>query len=196
MDVGEPYPDSPNEGVMSVSAEFRPIADPNFEAGPPKEDSIELARVVDRGIRESKCIDTEKLYIAEDQVWMVFIDIHVLNNAGNLIDAAGIAAISALLDARMPKYEGEKVVRGEWAGKLPITCTPIPLTFAKVAGRLVADPCLDEEYARDARLTITTTDTVNAMQKGGIGSLTIEEVEYAVDLAFKKADEVRKIVEE
>jgi exosome complex component RRP42 len=127
---------------------------------------------------------------------MVFIDIHVLNNAGNLIDAAGIAAISALLDARMPKYEGEKVVRGEWAGKLPITCTPIPLTFAKVAGRLVADPCLDEEYARDARLTITTTDTVNAMQKGGIGSLTIEEVEYAVDLAFKKADEVRKIVEE
>ena len=196
MDVGEPYPDSPNDGVMSVTAELRPIADPNFELGPPREDAIELARVVDRGIRESKCIDTGKLQISEDKVWVIFIDIHILNNAGNLIDAAGIAAISALLDARMPKYDGEKIVRGEWAGKLPLTCTPIPLTFAKIAGNVVADPCIDEEYACDARLTVTTTDTLNAMQKGGVGSLTIEEVEHAVDLAFKKAGDVRKVVEE
>ncbi|MFH1788063.1 MAG: exosome complex protein Rrp42 [Candidatus Altiarchaeota archaeon] len=195
MGLGEPYSDSPEDGVMTTSTEFRPIADPNFELGPPREDSIEVARVIDRGIRESGAIDTGKLLIEEGKIWMVFIDIHILNNAGNLFDAGGIAAIAALLDARMPKYEDGNVIRGEWDGKLPITCTPIPLTIAKIAGNLVADPCLDEEYGLDARLTVTTTDTVNAMQKGGTGSLTIEEVEAAVDMAFAKSEEVRKLVE-
>jgi exosome complex component RRP42 len=194
LDVGEPYPDSPTAGVMTVSAEFRPIADPNFETGPPREDAIEVARVADRGIRESGTIDTEKLFIEEDKVWVVFVDLHVLNNSGNLIDAAGIAAIASLLDARMPKYEDGKIIRGEWGGKLPITCEPIPLTIAKVAGKLLVDPLLEEEYSMDARLTVTTTDTVNAMQKGGVGSFTVAEVERAVDLAFSKADEIRKIL--
>lgn len=195
MGLGEPYSDSPNDGVMTTSTELRPLADPNFELGPPRAESIEIARVIDRGIRESGAIDTGKLLIEEGKIWMVFIDIHILNNAGNLFDAGGIAAIAALHDARMPKYEDGKVIRGEWAGKLPITCTPIPLTLAKIGGNIVVDPCIDEEYAMDARLTITATDTINAMQKGGAGSLTIEEVEAAVDLSFAKQEEVRKLVE-
>ena len=195
MDVGEPYPDSPTSGVMTTSTELRPMASPNFELGPPREDSIELSRVVDRGIRESGAIDVEKLFIEEEKVWMVFIDLHILDNHGNLLDAASLAAVSALLDARMPKYEDGKVVRGEWAGKLPITCTPISLTFAKVKNKILLDPTVDEEYAMDARLTIATTDNVNAMQKGGVGKFTLEEVESIVDAAFEKAPALRKKVE-
>ena len=54
VETGEPFPDTPNEGVLTVNAELVPIASPNFEAGPPNEDSIELARVVDRGIVNQK----------------------------------------------------------------------------------------------------------------------------------------------
>jgi len=195
MDVGEPYPDQPTSGVMTTSAELRPMASPTFETGPPREDAIELARVVDRGIRESGAIDVEKLFIEEEKVWMVFIDIHILDYNGNLIDAAGLASIAALRDARMPKYEDGKVVRGEWAGKLPLTCTPIPTTFAKIRDKILADPTLDEEYAMDARLTVATTDTLNALQKGGVGKFTAEEVESIVDMAFEKAGDLRKKVE-
>jgi exosome complex component RRP42 len=195
MDVGEPYDDSPKSGVMSTSTEFRPIAHPMFESGPPREDAIEVARVVDRGIRESKCIDFEKLFIEEGKIWMVFIDIHILNHDGNLIDAAGIAAISAILDAKMPKYEGGKVIRGEWAGGLPLTSTPVPFTFYKIGSAILMDAAMDEEYAADARLTVTTTETLNAMQKGGVGSFKVDEVKQCVDTAFKRAAEVRAIVE-
>jgi exosome complex component RRP42 len=195
MDVGEPYDDSPKSGVMSTSTEFRPIAHPTFESGPPREDAIEVARVVDRGIRESKCIDFEKLFIEEGKIWMVFIDIHILNYDGNLIDAAGIAAISAILDARMPKYQDGKVIRGEWAGGLPLTCTPVPFTFYKVGSSILMDAHIDEEYASDARLTVTTTETLNAMQKGGVGSFTVDEVKQCVETAFRRASEVRTIVE-
>jgi exosome complex component RRP42 len=47
-----PYPDRPNEGGLMCSAEVRPVAGRGWEPGPPSPESIELARVVDRGIRE------------------------------------------------------------------------------------------------------------------------------------------------
>ncbi|MCK4313523.1 RNA-binding protein, partial [Candidatus Bathyarchaeota archaeon] len=56
IEIGKPYSDTPNEGVLTVNVELVPIASPTFEPGPPKENAIELARVVDRGIRESKAI--------------------------------------------------------------------------------------------------------------------------------------------
>ncbi|MBN2014973.1 MAG: exosome complex protein Rrp42 [Candidatus Altiarchaeota archaeon] len=195
MDVGEPYPDAPTSGVMTVNAELRPMASPHFEAGPPGEEATELARVVDRGIRESGAIDTEKLFIEEDKVWVVFVDIHVLDHYGNMIDASGIGAIAALLDAKIPKYEDNKIIRGEHTVKLPVTCTPIPCTTAKIADCVIVDPDMDEEYAMDSRLTVATTDTINAMQKGGQGTLREEEVLDAIDLSFKCAKDIRRLVE-
>lgn len=196
LDAGEPYPDSPESGVLSIGAELRPIASQDFELGPPREEAIEVARVVDRGIRESGMIDLDKLLIEEDKVWVVFVDLHVLDHGGNLIDASTLASVAALLNTRLPKYEDSKVIRGEWQGKLPVTCTPISCTLAKITDKLLVDPSLDEEYAMDARLTITTTDTINAMQKGGVGALKMEEVERSVDLAFEKAKELRRMVEQ
>ena len=106
VETGEPFPDTPNEGVMTVNAELVPLASPTFEPGPPDENSIELARVVDRGIRESHSIDTEKLCIESGKkVFVVFVDVYVLNHDGNLIDASAIAAIAALMNTKMPNYE-------------------------------------------------------------------------------------------
>ncbi|PKP54346.1 MAG: RNA-binding protein [Candidatus Altiarchaeales archaeon HGW-Altiarchaeales-3] len=195
MDVGQPYPDRPTEGIMSINSELRPGASPDFELGPPRAESIELSRVVDRGIRESGAIKTKELFIEEDKVWVVFIDLHILDHGGNLIDAAGIAAITALLDARMPKYEDNVVIRGEWEGKLPVGRVPIPCTVAKISKSIISDPSLDEEYASAARLTIATTDKLNAMQKGGVGTFTRDEIMNAVDLAFVNGDKIRKLVE-
>jgi exosome complex component RRP42 len=195
LDAGEPYPDSPESGVLSTGAELRPIASQDFEIGPPREEAIEVARVVDRGIRESGMIDLDKLLIEKDKVWVVFVDLHVLDHDGNLIDASTLAAVAALLNTRLPKYEDSKVMRGEWKGKLPVTCAPISCTIAKITDKLLLDPSLDEEYAMDARLTVTTTDTINAMQKGGMGTLKMEEIERSVDMAFEKAKELRRMVE-
>ena len=63
VEIGSPFPDTPNLGVMTVNAELTPLASQEFETGPPGEEAIELARIVDRGIRESKTIDLEKLCI-------------------------------------------------------------------------------------------------------------------------------------
>ena len=103
MSVGEPYPDTPNTGVLSTSVELIPMASPTFEAGPPRPDAIELARVVDRGIRESKMVNMEKLCITpKEKVWIMFIDIHVLDYDGNLFDACSYGAVAALASTVVP----------------------------------------------------------------------------------------------
>jgi len=196
LSVGEPYPDSPDEGVLVVNAELVPVASPTFEPGPPNEDAIELARVVDRGIRESHTIDLEKLAINEKKVWIVNIDVHVLDHDGNLIDASALAAIAALLDTKIPKYENEKIIYEEKIEKLPISQKPIAITIGKIAGKLLIDMNLEEEEALDARVTITTMEDTNicSIQKGGKGYFTIKELEEAADLSIRIGKELRKLL--
>jgi len=197
ISVGQPFPDTPDEGILIVGAELNPIASADFESGPPSEDAIELARVVDRGIRESKAIELEKLCIeAGEKVWMINIDIDILDHDGNLIDAGGLAAIAALLDAKIPKYEDEKIVKGEFIGNLPVVDMPIPVTITKISNKLLLDTNVEEEDAMDARITISSNKDNNlcAMQKGGDGHFTTEELEKAVDLAIEKGKELRALL--
>src|SRR3989339_1285020 len=195
--LGEPFPDTPNEGVLTVNAELVPVASPNFEPGPPNEDSIELARVVDRGIRESKCIDNEKLCIEPGKkVFVVFVDIYVLNHDGNLIDASALAAMSALINAKMPNYEiedGEVKIKTGYS-PLPLKSHPITVTMAKINDKLIVDPWIEEEQVMDARISIAINDEGNicAIQKGGAGFFSPQKILEASKLAQEKAVELRK----
>ncbi|MGA8905513.1 MAG: exosome complex protein Rrp42 [Candidatus Bathyarchaeia archaeon] len=194
---GTPFEDTPNEGILTVNSEFVPMASPTFEAGPPDEDSIELARVVDRGIRESKAIDLKKLCVVPGKkVFVVFVDIYTLDHDGNLIDAAGMAALGALINAKMREFE---VKDGELEFKdkmipLPMLDYPVPITSAKIDGSIVLDPCLEEEQVTNCRLTVTTgkDDRICAMQKGGLGVFTPEEVKQIVSTAINKSRDLRQ----
>lgn len=195
--LGEPFADMPDQGVLTTSAELGPLASPTFESGPPRPPAIEVARVVDRGIRESGCIDTKKLVISEgEKVWIVFLDIHVLDYGGNLFDASTLGCVSALLDSKLPKIEDEKVIFEEKTGPLPVAETPISTTFAKIGGAIAVDPNLEEEQVLDARLTIATTKKgeIAAMQKGGSGAFTQEEILNTIDRGLEKAKELRKLL--
>ncbi len=197
MSVGEPFSDTPNEGVLIVNVELVPVASPTFEPGPPNEDAIEIARVIDRGIRESKCIDLESLCIQEGkEVWLINVDIHVLDHDGNLIDAGALGSIAALLNTKIPKYENGRVVFGEFERELPVRDIPIAITTAKISNKLLIDPNLEEENALDARITLTTNekDEFCAAQKGGEGYFTTEEIEKAVDLSILKGKEIRELL--
>ncbi|MBD3263045.1 exosome complex protein Rrp42 [Candidatus Woesearchaeota archaeon] len=200
LDVGEPFPDTPNEGVLIVNAELGPLASPEFESGPPRENAIELARVIDRGIRESKCIDFEKLCIKEkEKVWMLFIDVYPINDSGNLLDASALAAIIALKNALLPKYDKkeEKVLYKEFTKKkLPLTKTPIQCTYAKINGSIILDPSKREEDSLDSRLSISILESGNicAMQKGEVGTFTDKEILDLVEKAIKKSKDLRKLV--
>ena len=197
--IGEPFSDRPDEGVLTTNAEFVPLASPEFEAGPPGEESVELARVVDRGIRESEAIDLKKLCIVPGKkVFIVFIDIYVLNHDGNLIDASALAALAALMNTKLFKYEvkDDEVEIKPGFTKLPIKNYPIAVTFADINGKLVVDPWLDEEEVMDARLTMTfdKDGRICAIQKGEAGTLSPKQVIEAANIAKEKTEELRKLL--
>ncbi len=197
IEVGEPFPDTPNDGVLTVNAELVPLASPTFEPGPPDENSIELARIVDRGIRESKAIDTEKLCLDPGKkVIVVFVDVYVLNHDGNLIDASALAATSALLNTKMSNYEieeGEVKIKSGHA-QLPVKRHPITVTIGKINDKLIVDPWLEEEQVMDARISMALDDDDNicAIQKGGAGYFTHQQIIEASKIAREKVTELRK----
>ncbi len=197
FELGKPYPDTPEEGTMSVNSELLPLASPTFEFGPPSVESVELARVADRGIRESKCIDFKSLCIRENELaYTANIDIYVVNYAGNLFDASAFAAIAALVETKLPKVEEDKLVPGEYSGKLKLSRKPILSTFAKIANSIVLDPNLAEEKAMNSRFSVSTTEDelLCAFQKGLGGSFTSAELSGMLDIALKKGKELRKLL--
>jgi exosome complex component RRP42 len=197
---GEPYPDTPDEGVIMVTAEMAPIASPLFEAGPPSEDAIELARVVDRGVRESEMIDSKKLNIeGGKKVYMIFCDLYTLEHDGNLIDASAIAAGAALLDTKFPEMqiEDDALVPTGKELRVPIQNLPVEVTMSKIGKHLLLDPALKEEMVQDCRLTLAIDDQDNftAIQKGGgIGPMSLSMIEQAMDLALDKSRSIRELI--
>lgn len=191
MSAGTPYPDKPDEGVLITGAELKPMAHKDFSGGPPSQEAVEIARVVDRGIRESRMIDTNKLCITPGQeVWMLFVDIQVIDFDGNIIDAATLGALLALHNTIVP---ANRFGKGE-DYKLDVNGWPVATTFVMINGQLMADPIAVEEAVADARLTVTTDEKndIRAMQKGLSGTFTYEQVGEAVDLAARLSQELRK----
>jgi len=196
-DIGEPYPDMPDEGVCTIMAELLPLASPLFERGPPDQQSIELARVVDRGIRHANCIQTKRLCIKENEaVYIVFVDMYVINHGGNMIDCGGIGSLAALISAHIP--EGKWTEDGpEWTGeyltgKDIISDLPLPITFGKIGDSVFLDPNLPEQLVSEGRLTISVTEgNITSIQKSGVTTFTPEEIKMLSKKAFDIAKDLR-----
>ncbi len=201
MAVGEPYPDSADEGNLMVTAELLPLSSSRYENGPPKFPAIELGRVTDRIIRESKFVDFKSLCIKKgEKVWTVFVDIYSLNDDGNLFDAAAIGAVLALKDAKIPKYDEKesKVLYGESSGKgLALSKdAPISVTFHKVGDFFIVDPVREEEDISETRITIGMSgNNISSMQKGDSSSIDVEDMKKIIDGAEEVIKRVYKKIE-
>ncbi|MDG6909039.1 MAG: exosome complex protein Rrp42 [Nitrososphaerota archaeon] len=194
--TGIPFPDTPDKGILMVNAEILPLSSPYAEAGPPSEDAIELARVTDRGIRESEMVDMSKLsLIPGKSVIAVFVDCNVMNVDGNLFDATSYAVVSALRTAKMKKYvvKDDKVETTDELIPVPVERNPVSVTVARIGDRLVVDPSAEEEGSMDMRITITTDDDGNicASQKGEASTITPEQVLQAADTSIKVGKAIR-----
>lgn len=191
LQKGTPFPDSPGDGIIMTGMELNPLASPDFEAGPPREEAIEMSRIVDRGIRESHSIDLKKLCIKEGElVWMIFVDISVINDAGNLVDASCLASIAALMTTTVPTDEAS----GFASIPMPMQNIPVGVTVVSIDGTLILDPTLDEESVCDTKLTIITENegALSGMQKSGAEPLLPETVLEMVHLAGEKGAELRE----
>jgi exosome complex component RRP42 len=201
VETGRPFEGLENKGALILSAEILPTASPYIEPGPPDEETIELARVVDRGIRESEMIDLDKLVLVPGEiVYTIFVDCSIINADGNLFDATSYAVVSALISSKIPifKVQDGKVIDSGDVQEPPLTTIPISITAARVGDTVILDPTAEEEACMDARITITTNSNSDftAVQKGSTGAFTLEQLKKAAEAARIKGIEVRSKIKE
>ena len=197
-----PFPDTGDQGMLICTAEILPIAHPTAETGPPTPDVVELARVTDRGIRESKMLDMKQLVLEKDKsVIGVFCDNAVTDHDGNLFDVCSYATTAALNSCKLPKYEMQDdspvKIENETIDP-PITTLPVSVTMARIGDYILVDPNMDEWSCLDARITITTNSDGNvvALQKGGHEGFTSDQLIKCAEISVQVGSKIREIIKE
>ncbi len=157
-----------------MNLEIAPTASPDIEPGPPDENAIEIARVVDRAIRHSGFLDFKSLSIVTGKhAWFLWVDVYVLNHDGNLVDASTIAAVAALMNTALPKVELDpagNILKIDRSVRSPLKLNtdklPLTITYVKIGNFLLVDPTREEEDLSDGvYITGIAGGNVVAIQK-------------------------------
>ncbi len=204
LEIGTPFSDRPNEGVLQVHAEFVPLASPSFEPGPPDENAIEAARVVDRCLREPRAVKLEDLVIIPGKkVWLVFNDIYLLDHDGNVIDASMLSTMLSLNMAKIPKIvsiEDDNVIIEKTVKErpLPINLNVVTISIGLLEGYMIVDPTLEEETVLDTKIVIGVDEKgrIVGIQKTGMEGIKPSQLDDIIDLALKKSQELHSIIRE
>ncbi|CAG8454970.1 2897_t:CDS:2 [Ambispora gerdemannii] len=200
-EVTHPYPDRASEGILILNTEISPMAIPSLDIGRPSEDEVLVSRILERAIKRSRAIDTEGLCIvAGEKVWTIRVDIHFLEHDGNIIDAACIAALTALSHFRRPEVTlvGTDVTIHPVEQRNPVPLSvhhmPICVTFAFFDNGeiLVVDPSLQEEQIREGDMTITLNDhrEICALSKAGGIELNMDKIVLCSKIATARVTEI------
>ena len=128
-ELTQPFPGRPSEGMLQFRVDNSALVPTSGrEAGRPSPAALELDRAIEWAVRDSQALDTEALcVISGEHVWSVRVEVCVLNDDGNLIDACVLAAMAALRHFRRPEVTvvtsdgvgdcAEEVIAGEsWSG--------------------------------------------------------------------------------
>eukprot|EP01133_Synstelium_polycarpum_P001184 gene1184-1362_t len=205
-EVTEPRPERPNEGFFVFTTEISPMSSVSVDNSRANPAEVELGRLIERGLKESRAIDTEALCIvAGAKVWTIRTNVHVLDDCGNLLDCASISVITALLHFRKP----DVTVIGNDATihpvderepvPLSIHHTPIAITFGFFPNEaMVVDPETKEEMVMDGKLSfyVNIHKEICGVSKGGGNSTTIEQVIKCSKIAVLRATEVTQYIRE
>jgi len=205
LEIGQPFPDNPDEGVLIVNAEYVPAASPSFEPGPPDENAIELARVIDRSLREPRVVALDKLAIIPGKkVWVIWLDIYILDHDGNLTDASMIGAMLALAQLKLPRVDvdpntGEvKIDKSQRETPLPLNRYVATVTVYKIEDILLIDPTAEEEALATASITMAITEegNIGGIQKRGLGYFEEKEFDRIVEISLSKGKELIELIKQ
>lgn len=172
--------------------------------------SSELQRV----LSESGALPLRSLVIIPDaQVWTVNIDVLVMDNGGNLLDAIVMAVKAALLTTTLPPLEiitgdggaPEITVNDDPFSHIPLPYVeriPLAVTLSKVAmgsqSEWLIDASSDEEQCISVRLTLSLAPDgrMCGLSKSGVGTLQLPALDAIMAHASQLGVQLNKLLAE
>jgi len=203
----KPSESRPTEGTLFMNVELSPMASPAFESGRLTEYGVEVNRMVERCLKESRPIDVESLCIvANEKVWAIRVDMLALNDSGNIVDCACIAAVAALAHFKRPDVtvSGSDVTIHSFDEKegipLNVHHMPICITFGFIGNgdRIIIDPEEKESsiLSGDMVMACNTLGEICCAQMSGGCSLEYEQIMQCANIASVKASEITQQIKE
>ncbi|XP_001513016.1 exosome complex component RRP45 [Ornithorhynchus anatinus] len=194
------------EGILFFNLELSQMASPAFEPGRQSDLLVKLNRLLERCLRNSKCVDTESLcVIAGEKVWQIRVDLHVLNHDGNILDAASIAAIVALCHFRRPdvSVQGDEITlyTPEERDPVPLSIHHMPIyvsfAFFLQGAYLLVDPSEREERVMDGLMVIAMNKhrEICTIQSSGGVMLLKDQVLRCSKIAGVKVAEITELIQ-
>lgn len=184
-----PDPTSPKRGRIEFFVDCTANAAPEFEGRGGEELATAISSGLAQSYRTPKCLDLDSLCIvAGIQVWVLHVDVLILECGGSLLDAISVAVKAALYDLRIPKvsvsYDENGMHELEVSddpfdvSSLSVANVPCFVTLSKVGQQFVLDASQEEEACAVGSLSIAVTETgkIVSILKGGSGSLHPENI--------------------
>lgn len=162
-EIAEPKVSRPSEGMLRISVDLSPMASPFYETNRLMDESVEIARLLERSIREARSFDTESLcLISGKKVWALEANLVVFNTEGNVIECCSVALIAALSHFRRKDVTvttgTEELIIHEFDEKNPIPLTifhyPFCTKFCFFGPEIVVDPLESEESACEGYIVV------------------------------------------
>ncbi|EFP09439.1 hypothetical protein GCK72_009823 [Caenorhabditis remanei] len=203
--IAEPSSMRPNKGVINIDVDLSPMANVANEHDRLGSKGMELIRLLELIIRDSRCIDVESLCIrAGSEIWKVRVDVRILDEDGSLLDCACLAAITALQHFKRPNVSLEAhhtLIYSEYE-KAPVPLNIYHMPICTTIGLLdkgqmvVIDPTEKEAACLDGSIVVACNKRreVCALHQSTNLVLTTKQIERCVKLAMARAEALTAVV--
>lgn len=195
-EIAPPDPSSLDSGRIEFFVDLTANADPEFEGSGGDDLGQHIAGALTEAYFSRRFLDLTPLCIVKgQQVWVLYVDILILELGGSLYDAVSIAVKAALCDLRIPKLavtigedgRPEITVSDDPFAVEPLLIGNIPcfVTLSKIGSQFVVD--VSQEEAECSTVNICCAVAPNGKMattlKTGVGSIHPENLIEALQLS-------------
>jgi exosome complex component RRP45 len=200
-----PQEGKPKEGFFKFNVELSSLlhSSETLNMGTTLQDlRFDIAQFIDKVAKSSRATDRESLCIVQGKlVWSVQVDLFLLNDDGNLVDAFFLASILALLNTRLPEVAISRdsiKINNDKLKPLNVHHLPVCTSFYFVDTTPIVDPTAKEEKIASARLSICMNIFEDLCGMTTLGSLEIEPsvILDCTRVALKKTQQITKLIRE
>ncbi|KAJ1351283.1 hypothetical protein KIN20_007266 [Parelaphostrongylus tenuis] len=205
ISLSEPRSSRPNKGYVTVDVDMSPMGNPANEHNRLGERGLELTRMLELVLRDSRCIDVESLCVrSHEEVWKVRVDVRILDDDGSLLDCASIAAVTALYHFRRPNVTvrpNHTIVHSEYEQAfVPLNIYHMPICvsfgFTACGTSVVIDPTDKESQCLYGSLVIACNKRreVCALHQSTNLILNTRTIEACVKRAMQRAIDLSELI--
>lgn len=215
-EIVKPFEDRPNEGLLVINNELSPMASIKFDER--TIDEVLITRIIEKSIRKSNAIDLESLCIRTgEKVWLIKVDLNVINFDGNLIDSCCFGSIISLINFKLPNYSLEpngnlKIYNLDEKPPISLSVLHIPITITilffnpsseeenlkgdSINEISIFDADMREELIRDSSLIVSVNSNKELIQLTKLGGIPINSIELVklCEKCYKYADEMTELI--